>query len=167
MNIFILHKTPKINAKYHCDKHVIKMILESVQMLYTAHWILQLDDDWFFNCKLKTNSKPYKKVHVNHPCTKWVRESVSNYRYLCVLTMSLCEEYTYRYKKIHKCQKHINWLYKNIPPIEKKELTDFAQAMTNHDLNNPIKAYRNYYIKEKKHFAKWTKRKKPFWFIVD
>lgn len=36
MNIFALDKCPKISAKYHCDKHVVKMIIESAQMISTV-----------------------------------------------------------------------------------------------------------------------------------
>ena len=40
MNIFYLHENPEICAEYHCDKHVVKMILETAQMLSTAHRII-------------------------------------------------------------------------------------------------------------------------------
>ena len=69
MNIFILDKDPKTAAEYHCDKHVIKMILETAQMLCTAHW--------------ETGSQaPYRATHKNHPCTKWTRLNTSNYKWL-------------------------------------------------------------------------------------
>jgi hypothetical protein len=38
MNIFVLDKDPHAAAHYHCDKHVVKMILEAGQMLCAAHW---------------------------------------------------------------------------------------------------------------------------------
>jgi hypothetical protein len=101
MNIFFLHWDPRICAMMH----VIKMILETCQLLCTTHHV--------------TESKyipPYKMTHKNHPCTKWVRESVGNYKYLAKLGKSLCKEYTYRYDKIHKCQAYIEEMGKNIPP---------------------------------------------------
>ena len=33
MNIFALAKSPEVSAQMACDKHVVKMILESAQML--------------------------------------------------------------------------------------------------------------------------------------
>jgi hypothetical protein len=36
MNIFVLSRCPRAAARLHCDKHVVKMILETAQLLYTA-----------------------------------------------------------------------------------------------------------------------------------
>ena len=170
MNIFLLHKNPKTNAKYHCDKHVVKMILETIQMLYCAHWVCDpYGIEWKSSCRVKTFSAktvgPYKKTHPNHPCNIWVRESISNYNYLCLIGMALCEEYTFRYSRVHGCQVHLNWLIKNVPNgITKCELTPFPIAITGNDIKDPIQAYRAYYIKDKAAFAKWTKRATPKWF---
>ena len=171
MNIFILSLNPKECAKFHCDKHVVKMILETVQLLYCAHWILQTGNKWIESCQVATiDAKtvgPYKQTHKNHPCSIWARESVSNYNYLATLGMALCEEYTYRYGKVHNCQYHLNWLIKNVPKNNKKERTEFPQAITNTKYrvkDDPVQAYRNYYKGDKSSFAKWTKRKIPNWF---
>lgn len=93
MNIFILHKNPKISAKYHSDQHVRKMILETAQLLSFAHY------RHYSRAKL---GKIYKdsKSHTNHPCAKWVRESWANYNYLCKLGLALCREYTFRFGKV-------------------------------------------------------------------
>ena len=93
MNIFFLSLDPAEAARLHCDKHVVKMILESCQLLYCAHWM----------CGTIMPSNAYKKTHPNHPCAKWVRESQANYRWLCRLGLELCGEYTFRYGKHHKC----------------------------------------------------------------
>ena len=63
MNIFKLDESPVVSAKYACDKHVVKMILESAQMLCAVH---------------PEGTAPYKRSFYNHPCTKWVRESNLN-----------------------------------------------------------------------------------------
>ena len=89
MNIFYLHNDPQVCAAYHCDKHVVKMILEYAQLLSTAHH--ELDGVPSIEC--------YKKTHVNHPCTKWVRESLQNYRWLMRLITGLNDEYRKRYNK--------------------------------------------------------------------
>jgi len=75
MNIFFLHKNPKLCARYHLDKHVVKMILETAQMLYSVHWYKELE--------LPLDA--YKKAHINHPCSIWARTSVDNYIWLCKL----------------------------------------------------------------------------------
>ena len=101
MNIFYLDKNPKLCAQYHVDRHVVKMILETAQLLSTAHW-------------LTGGEGPYRATHKNHPSAIWARSNKSNYNWLCKLGLELCEEYTYRYGKIHKTQQHLEWLSKNI-----------------------------------------------------
>ena len=151
MNIFLLDKNPSKCAAYHCDKHVVKMILESAQMLCTAHW--------------QTGSEaPYKPTHVNHPCNLWLLQSLDNYNFLCNLGYELCKEYTRRYGRVHKTQAVIEWCMANLPEITSNGLTPFAQAMPEeYKGKNAVKAYRNYYIGEKKGFAKYTNRSVPSW----
>ena len=95
MNIFYLDSRPHVAAKDHCDKHVVKMILESAQMLCTAHRELDGDVPDVF----------YKSTHKNHPSTIWARSKAGNYRWLYDLFVSLCDEYTYRYGKVHLSDK--------------------------------------------------------------
>lgn len=139
MNIFVLHNNPSTCAKYHGDRHVIKMILESAQMLCTAHWV-------------SGGSAPYKKTHYNHPCNVWVRDSISNYRWLCKLAKQLCKEYTFRYGKIHKTESIIDWLNSHEPKLPDKKRTKFALAMPDeYKTGDVISSYRGYYREEKKH----------------
>lgn len=152
MNIFVLHKNPEIAAKYHNDRHCVKMILETAQLLCTVHW-------------LNNSSAPYKKTHINHPCSIWSRESLSNYNWLCSLGKSLCKEYTFRYGRIHKSESVIDFCIENIPNIKDKGLTKFALAMPDeHKINkgeSPILCYRHYYKFGKSHLIKYTKRNVP------
>jgi len=147
MNIFYLDRDPKIAAQMHCDKHVCKMILESVQMLQVAQGI--------------------KEGYKNHPCTKWVKESHENYMWLYKLLANLCLEYTYRYGRLHKYfYKLFSLVY---PPstLPDKEFTDPPQCMPDkYKCEDTVKAYRDYYIGEKSKFAKWSKRAKPNWYRV-
>lgn len=151
MNIFVLSRSPKLAARYHCDKHVIKMILESVQMLSTTHALL-------------SKSHPYKVTHANHPCTIWVRQSQANYDWLRELTFWLEDERQFRYngRPTHKSIKVLERMrpLRKLPDIG---LTPFAQCMPE-DLvsNNAVRSYRDYY--HLKTFAAWTKRKVPYWF---
>lgn len=152
MNIFILDSNIKHCAEFHADKHIIKMILESAQMLSTA-------------CRLSGIDAGYKSTHKNHPCTKWVRESLSNWLWLKLLNKELNNEYRYRYNKSVNHKSYDVILSLPLPNIPDKGLTQFPQAMPNEYKNsNPIIAYRKYYIGEKQHFANWTKREIPYWF---
>ena len=177
MNIFFLHNEPDIAAIHHCDKHVVKMILEAAQMLSTAHRMI---DGTELVGKSPTGRKQtqyiltdsakdfilYKAVHMNHPCTVWTRESKQNYEWHYDLFVSLCEEYTHRYGKVHETDRKLRELLATAPVnIEDKGLTQLPQCMPEYCKDSdPIEAYRSYYINEKKDFAKWTKRSQPNWF---
>ena len=89
MNIFYLDFHTDKCAEYHCDKHVLKMIIEYAQLLSTAHRVLDGDDCIGFE-------KLYRVAHKNHPCTIWVRENKKHYRWLFDLWKSLSQEYTLR-----------------------------------------------------------------------
>jgi hypothetical protein len=157
MNIFFLDYDPKKCAQYHLDKHVVKMIVETAQMLYSVHWFLELS--------LPSNA--YKKTHVNHPCSVWARTSIENYKWLCKLGIELCKEYTFRYGKIHKTQSHIVWLKNNVPLLPQQRITEPAQAMPEeYKDEDPIQAYKNFYIKNKigiRGITKYSKRNIPEW----
>jgi len=178
MNIFYLDRDPHKAATFHGDKHVIKMILESAQMLSTAHRIL----DGTQTIEKHNNRKRsrytlsdelegvlYKPTHINHPCSVWVRESAQNYHYLYSLFFSLCKEYTFRYGKVHKSESLKDHLYLLPKSINHGALTKPALAMPDdYKLDCPIASYKNYYIKEKyaNGIAQWNKtRKKPEWII--
>ena len=92
MNIFYLSSCPVDAASFHCDKHVVKMILEYAQLLSTAHHVLDGDD---------APEGIYKCTHKNHPSAVWARETNNNYRWLYDLFLELGKEYTYRYGKEH------------------------------------------------------------------
>lgn len=152
MNIFYLDKNPKICASYHNDKHVLKMLVETGQLLSSAHW-------------MTGSEAPYKKTHVNHPCAIWTRESIDNYNWLCEMGMFLCEEYTSRYHKTHKTSSVIWWLRENKPNLPKIGFTEPPQAMPDPYKvpNNSVKAYRNYYLGEKLSFSTWKNGYIPDW----
>jgi hypothetical protein len=91
MNIFFLDENPTLSAQYHVDKHVVKMILETAQLLCSVH----------HTTPQVTPQVPYKLSHKNHPCAVWARQSLSNYLYLCELGLELGKEYTHRLSLIH------------------------------------------------------------------
>lgn len=97
MNIFVLDKDPVKAARFHNDRHVIKMILESAQLLSTAHVVLDGE-------KVAAYDVPFllRPTHVNHPCAIWARATGANYDWLYRLLVGLLAEYTRRYGKVHR-----------------------------------------------------------------
>lgn len=152
MNIFVLDNCPEFAAKYQCDKHVVKMVLETAQLLCSAH-----------------ETAPYKRTHYNHPCAIWTRSSMSNYDWLVRHGLALAREYTFRYNKIHKSTEVIEWAWQNKPNILDLGLLPFAQAMPDQykNPNDAVSAYRNYYMNEKARIATWTKTETPYWYVVE
>lgn len=161
------------------------MILESCQLLSTAHRVLDGTEGLSFSKsgKAKTvlilpddrDSILYSTTHVNHPSAIWVRHSVLNYMWLHKLTVELCKEYTFRYGKVHKCFE-IGLIHKlAIPPknIPNEDFTEPTPAMPE-DVKVPgdsIASYRNYYMKNKQHLADWSgkinNREVPDWYIFE
>ena len=162
MNIFILDKDIKKCAQYHCDKHVVKMILETAQLLCGVHHVTAHDTVH------DTAHVPYKLSHKNHPCAIWARESFSNYVYLCELGLELCKEYTHRYGKRHKSLDVILWCIVNRPNIPDKGFTEPAKAMPDeYKVKSVVESYRNYYRGAKSGFASWKMRETPEWFTFN
>jgi len=153
LNIFALSEKPHEAARWHVDKHVVKMPLETAQILCAVRY--QYGD----------KEVPYKPSHSNHPCCQWVAESAENYVWLCILGVELCKEYTHRYHKTHKCKAIIEDCLNKIPKrIPNKGRTKFVQVMPEScRMDNPVLAYRHYYMQEKSHLANWKHRIVPFW----
>jgi len=163
MNIFYLDKSFAKSAKYHCDKHVVKMILETAQLLSTAH--RELDGDEYAD-----SMGLYKATHKNHPSAVWVRSKKESYDWTYMLFVKLCEEYTRRYHKEHKTSRLIPWLLvapENIEPYDWSSIKDFVpppQCMPDeYKHKDTVTAYRNYYKGEKAYFAKWNYSQVPQW----
>lgn len=174
MNIFFVDEDPGKAAEALVDKHVVKMILESAQLLSTAHRVLDGDEfvDSSTGRKIKRwrlhDSREevlYKATHINHPSAVWARESVENYLWLVEHFAGLLDEYTYRYGKRHKCFDMLVYLYS--PPFNLKAYdgTPMPSAMAEEYKisNDPLTNYRNYYRVGKASMHKWTKRQPPEW----
>jgi hypothetical protein len=164
MNIFYLHKSPEICAKYHADKHVVKMILEYAQLLSTAHRLV--DQELFTEGAIKSewDGILYKSTHVNHPSSLWTRGGLSNYQWLYELWLELLEEYTYRYGKVHKSSRLEVVLAQ--PPILIEDLPFTAPPLVMPDAYHggcAVTAYREYYKNEKASLLNWKNRATPGW----
>lgn len=154
MNIFILDLDQQKAVKYYVNDHIRKIIIEVSQLLCGVHYF----------SKIIRNDIPYKLAFQNHPVSKWVRKSLSNYLWTCELGKELSKEYTFRYDKIHKCQSVIKWCQANIPEIPDIGLTTFALAMPDeYKTDDPVQSYRNYYNGAKRHLFKWKNRPIPEW----
>lgn len=135
MNIFYVDQCPVISACSLCDRHVVKMILETAQLLCTAHHVTHGSDDI-----------PYRKTHVNHPSAVWARASVANYLWLVEHGLAMCAEYTRRYGKRHKTQDVLEWCDQHIPLLSSDGFTHPPQCMPDEFKHaDTVVAYRNYY----------------------
>lgn len=158
MNIFYLHPDPAAAAQMQCDKHVVKMLLETAQLLSTAH--RELDGD-------NVPDVFYKSTHKNHPSAKWVRDDAYHYDWAYQHFISLCGEYTHRYGKTHLTDSKLRNLLAKPP----RKLaygswqSDPPQCMPDeYKCDNTVTAYRNYYKGDKARFAEWNKsRPAPEW----
>jgi hypothetical protein len=173
MNIFFLDVVLALSALYHGNKHVVKMPLESVQLLYTAKWMLEPDGEWQASApwnKAKT-SRGYRKTHYNHPLAVWVRESLANYLYCADYALALCAEYSKRFKnKTLHVEQHAQWLKQNPPanlpdigltpiPLCVGDKTPVREA----DLATVVERYRQYYRDTKRNIAKYPYSTVPEW----
>lgn len=177
MNIFALSNDVSEAARYHVDRHAVKMILEYAQLLSTAHRVL---DGKQSNVLSKTGRRAtvwtmpgerhehalYKATHINHPSAIWARESVENYRWLQSLLVAVSAEYTFRYGREHVCKSSglielLETPPQNIPHVPATKLR-LAMPEEYH-LDDPVEAYRNYYRYGKPHLHSWKKREVPSW----
>ena len=109
MNVFVTTPCPNESAEVLPDKHIVKMPLETCQMLAVVY------SKWYFNwgneLLPKKDGTPYnteKGAFRGHPCTIWAAESLVNTAWLIQHGMALLEEHTKRYGKVHSCQTAMN-----------------------------------------------------------
>ena len=154
MNIFYLNKNPKIAAIEHCDKHVVKMVLETAQLLSVAQRNGGNDSEILY------------KGFPNHPSTKWASASIHNYEWLLDLFIALSNEYTYRYDKIHKSYSTLGYELSKVPNLPDIPFIEPPQCMPDYCKypGHTVEAYQFYYATEKAYMCKWTKRDVPKWF---
>jgi hypothetical protein len=178
MNIFVLDRNQELCAQYHNNKHIVKMILESTQLLSTAYYeygpvssfaVSENESIIFYNNQ-KIEGFPrlsfYKPTHRNHICAKWARSTQQNWEWLLKLGKELCKEYTFRFKKTHSCESILEWMELNPPKLKDDKLEEFVCAMPKvyyETVENPIISYRLYYTFGKDHLANWGNRGEPQW----
>lgn len=157
MNIFVTDRSPYHAVKHLDDKRLVKMVLETCQILSTVMTI-------------RGAAGPYKPTHKNHPCTIWANDPV-NFTWLTVYFLYICEEYTWRYEKEHACARFMGlfdeysdtWVKETQPKFEK---LSFVNCTKFKDEPDPILAYRMALMDKWEHDKrppKWTNRAKPDW----
>lgn len=175
MNIFFLHPNPKRCARWHCDRHVVKMILETTQLLYTAHWVLAAAT----GTRPDFSTAPFRKggevrgylpvSNALHPCAQWTYQSLVHYKWLTRLGLALCAEFKHRFGPTpHSCEAHLRWLRRN-PPEAAADLgwhePPLAMPVEFRRGRNAVRSYRVYYVESKgaRGLLKYTKRHTPHW----
>jgi len=187
MNIFILSEEidPQVhyrqNAEFHCDKHVVKMIAESAQILVTAlHGKAYPEFGTYIPDSLANfPCKPLSSGHAKHPCVEWTCKSIIHFNYVARLAQALCNEHQYRYPLScdHTYSRWIDMLVSYLTRCgigQNIQLpTQFAVAVKNVTLRSTatphldaLRIYREYYFKDKKGFATWRRRQKPVWWLL-
>lgn len=181
MNIFYLDESPRQCAEWMVDKHVVKMILETAQLLSTAHRVLDGHEQII---TVDSNGKSrrkrvwhlgddrdrvlYSATHINHPSAVWCRQSVENYNWLVDHLFALSDEYTYRYSKKHATIEKLGVQIAS-PPLNLKEWdwTPMPSCMDEQYKvgNDPIANYRNYYKYGKASMHSWKNRTPPDWIV--
>jgi hypothetical protein len=154
MNIFALSNDPVVAAIYCADSHVVKMPLESAQMLSTV-WASHPD------CPCVA----YTPTHQNHPCTRWASLTTGNYLWLHAHAVALVREKLYRYGGTHAVTRVLAALREPPPSVPAGPLLPFAQCMPDeyHVAGDPVSAYRQFYALGKRHLHSWRRRESPWW----
>jgi len=177
MNIFTLHKDPRIAATMMCDQHINKMCVEGIQCLVSALLKSGAPPE---QAPLTSLGKPHKGGYKNHPVVNWVAESHQNFAWLFRHVKGLCTEFERRYGKSHIGAEQLiqmqGWVIfaDYIPAVSNHEMIFercFKQSQgLNEDLLewvDDIEAAREFYFRDKKGFATWTKgRDAPAWWLA-
>jgi len=151
MNVFILDEDMRKSVIYHPDKHIVKMPIESAQLLSNAFYLTG-----------NMPKKVYRPSHLNHPINKWVCESLNNWLWLAEYTLLMGDEYTFRYGKRHQSVEMVKKF--TIPELPILGMTPFVKCVPQEFKHlDVVEAYRQYFIRDKKHLKKYTKRDIPEW----
>lgn len=157
MNIFVVQNDPVEAARDLCDQHIVKMPLETAQLLCNVRHLQGLD-------------APYAPFNPKHPAAQWTAESRENYRWLLRHGSALCEEFTRRYQRRHRAENVIDFCADRAEDLhfDRQNATEFVQCMPEiyRIPHQAVEAYRAYYRGEKSRFARWKYSPIPDWFKI-
>lgn len=114
MNVFVCDYDPIVAAKSLADKHVVKMVVETTQLLSTA-------------CHLQNISfeGQYKATHKHHPCLIALLEQPAFLQWTIAHGVALCHEYTERYQREHKSEQIMAYAAKHLQTDHCIVMSDF------------------------------------------
>lgn len=156
MNIFATDDSPLVSASNLDDKRLVKMILETGQLLSTAVRLNDVDD-----------IRLYKIAYLNHPCSRWARSSQGNFLWLAVHGLAMCDLYTRVYKRVHKTEEIIRLALSHIASIPEGPLEQYVNCALDKDTLDVVQAYRdtmNIKWARDKRPPTWQNRNKPEWY---
>ena len=147
MNVFRCDPSPSLSARALADRHVVKMALESAQILSTV------------------TGGPYKPTHARHPATLWAGASRVNAVWLLAHGIALCDEYTRRFGKVHACAPVLTGIdLSNLPDVDG---TPPVYCGPDDVAGDTVEArYRNLLARKYVEWgvmARWTKAERPRW----
>lgn len=166
MNIFVTSGSPKAAARALDDRRLVKMVLETAQLLSTAVSVRSRELD------RPPPAKIYKETHVNHPCALWARATRANYTWLARHFEALAHEYAHRYMR-----EHASWLClgpellsgRAVSLMPTGGLLPFANCTEFKDSASTIGAYRSQLVRKwigdeaAGRPPRWTMREPPHW----
>jgi len=163
MNIFFIDWDPRLAAVAMVDRHITKMMVETAQLLSTAHRVLDGDERLLLHDGRV--SILYRATHRNHPCSIWTRTSVENYLWLVEHQFALLDEYTHRYGKKHKTGELMYTLQSPPHGLRDWDFTEPPCAMPSEFIvsDDPVQNYRQYYRVGKASLHSWKNRTPPEW----
>lgn len=176
MNLFFLSRNPREAAQAHYNKHVVKMVLETAQLLCSAHRLLdgaraagvsksgRKQTTWVLPDEARERAL-YRASHANHPVAVWVRASRAHYEWAFALFVQLLEEYSFRYEKVHACAKLIDALAAPPRCIPDAGFVDPPPCMPElyRASGDVVACYRAYYREGKKNLLAYKAREAPAW----
>src|ERR1700744_5095204 len=155
MNIFAVDSDPVLCAQALDDKRLLKMILETAQILSSA-----LSNLGYWKSNL------YRPTHVNHPCVQWAGASRRNFDWLVLYGIALGQEYKHRFGRFHRSVSVVmnaSERFKDCP-LDALSMTPFPNC-TGWKGRSVQDAYRAYLSVDKwTETSRWTKRSKPEWY---
>lgn len=150
VNVFAVDRDPVRAARALCDRHVVKMTLETAQILCTA-------------ARALGQLAPYRPTHAAHPCVEWAAARRANWDWLVRHGLALAAEYERRFGRVHRSRAVISQMARRGPPrAAARRRQPFAQVMPERYRGpDAVAAYRRYYVGEKARFATWRPPSQP------
>ena len=162
MNLFASDADPTAAARVLADRHVVKMAVETAQVLWTALHLAAPG---------RVPDGGYRPTHRGHPCVRWAAASRGNFDWATHHGLALCDEYWHRYGRIHGSWAAILAVSTLADLVPDGSMTPFALAMDDdlRDESDPHGSYRRCLLRKYGTWgsmARWTRRDPPLWALT-